>query len=110
MSVSFNEAIGIVREKFNNHYILKGFEYNGYYVFELISKKYKEMFFNQGLFVSINKINKKIEKFDPLKESFYNKTQYDESIDRAIIIDNIEVDLSHMKNKLFDDIKNLIKD
>ena len=87
--VSFNEAINIVREHFIYDYVTEGFEYDGEYVFRILSHDYKKMYFQQAHLVSVNINTGELELFEPGK-AFNDLEGYAKAQKKSVIIDSYE--------------------
>lgn len=86
--VSFDKATELVRNHFTQDYVTDGFEYNGEYVFRLLSHNYKNMYSQQAVLASVNKTSGEISMFD-LNKAFENPELYAKARDNAVKIDEI---------------------
>ena len=89
--VTFDDAIALVRNTFKQDYILYGFEYDGEYVFEILSFNFKQMYTNQSLMVSVPKKDGEVYIFD-LGKAIDDPDGYVKARENKVIIDVVKED------------------
>ena len=52
--ITYDEALKTIRKSFPDFYVTEGFEYDGNFCFQLVSKHYKELPMDSSHFYSVN--------------------------------------------------------
>lgn len=84
--LSFDDALGLVRKTFPQDYVTEGFEYDGDYVFRVLSRDYKKMHTNQSHLVAVNMNGGEVEMFD-MNKAFTDLDGYSKAEEKSKRID-----------------------